>query len=86
MVPKLCKHAIVQPLIKKRGLDPADLANFRPISKLPFLAKILEKTVCSQLMAFLNEHNILEVCQSGLKILYSTESALLKLVAKQQRM
>ena len=78
MVPKLWKHTVVKPLIKKPGLDPADLANFRPISKLSFMAKILEKIVCSQLMAFLDEHNILEVFQSGFKTLHSTESALLK--------
>lgn len=57
VVPKNFKHAVVQPLIKKPGLDPVDLANFRPISKLPFLSKILEKIVCSQLMAFLKAHN-----------------------------
>lgn len=78
VVPKLFKHTVVQPLIKKPGLDPADLTNFRPIFKLSFLAKILEKIVYSQLMAFLDEYNILEVFQSGFKTLHSTESALLK--------
>ena len=78
VVPENFKHAAVQPLIKKPALDPAVLANFRPISKLPFLSKILEKVVHSQLMAFLKQHNILEVFQSGFKMLHSTESALLK--------
>ena len=44
--------------------------NFRPISKLPFMSKILEKVVLKQL------HGILEVFQSGFKPLHSTESAL----------
>ena len=56
VVPENFKHAVVQPLIKKTALDPAVLANFRPISKLPFLSKILEKVVHSQLMAFREEH------------------------------
>lgn len=30
VVPKNFKHAVVQPLIKKPGLDPVDLVNFRP--------------------------------------------------------
>ena len=72
------KHANVQPLLKKPGLDPAVLANYRPISKLPFFSKILEKIVYSQLMDFLNEENILEIFQSGFKTLHSTESALLR--------
>ena len=57
---------------------PRVRANFRPISKLPFLSKILEKVVHSQLMSFLEEHNILEVFQSGFKSLHSTKSALLR--------
>jgi hypothetical protein len=78
VVPGHFKHAVVQPVIKKHGLDPAIFMNFRPISKLPFISKILEKIVYSQLMAFLEEHNILEVFQSGFKSLHSTESALLR--------
>ncbi len=65
VVPENFKHAVVQPLIKKPGLDPTELANVRPISKLPFLSKVLEKIVYSQLMTYLKDHNILEVFQSG---------------------
>ena len=54
------------------------MANFRPISKLSFLSKILEKIVYSQLMDFLNEQNVLEIFQPGFKTLHSTESALLR--------
>lgn len=79
VVPKLFKHTVVQPLIKTPGLDPANLANFiLSFLKLSFLAKILEKIVYSQLIAFLDEHNVLEVFHSGFKTLHSTESALLK--------
>lgn len=42
-VPDYCKHAVVQPLLKKENLDKSIHCNYRPISKLPFLAKILEK-------------------------------------------
>ncbi len=34
VVPVSFKHAVVQPLLKKSGLDHTVLANFRPISKL----------------------------------------------------
>ena len=36
VVPQSFKHAVVQPLLNKPGLDPGMLANYRPISKLPF--------------------------------------------------
>lgn len=47
--PDRFKHAIIQPLLKKPNLDPLILGNFRPISKLCFLSKILEKAVASQI-------------------------------------
>ncbi len=54
-VPKNFKLAVIKPLIKKPQLDPKDLANYRPISNLPFLSKILEKVVSSQLYSFLEK-------------------------------
>uniref|UniRef100_A0A3B3HT18 Reverse transcriptase domain-containing protein n=1 Tax=Oryzias latipes TaxID=8090 RepID=A0A3B3HT18_ORYLA len=77
-VPSCFKHAVVTPLIKKPGLDSSILSNFRPISKLPFLSKVLEKIVYCQLTTFLEENSILEVFQSGFKPRHSTESALLR--------
>ncbi len=42
-VPKAFKLAVIKPLIKKPQLDHKDLVNYRPISNLPFLSKILER-------------------------------------------
>ncbi len=39
--PKPFKLAIIKPLIKKPKLDPCELVNYRPISNLPFMSKIL---------------------------------------------
>ena len=77
--PSSFKHAIVQPLIKKPSLDPSILANFRPISKLPFLSKVLEKVMATQLLSFLEKNYILEKFQSGFRPRHRTESALLRL-------
>uniref|UniRef100_A0AAX7SWL5 Reverse transcriptase domain-containing protein n=1 Tax=Astatotilapia calliptera TaxID=8154 RepID=A0AAX7SWL5_ASTCA len=77
-VPAALKHAIIQPVLKKRNLDHSDFANYRPISKLPFLAKILEKVVLLQLQTFLDENNINDKFQSAFKQHHSTESALLR--------
>lgn len=72
------KHAIVQPLIKKPSLDLSVLSNFRPISKLPFLSKVLEKVICVQLQSFLIQNDIYEKFQSGFRSCHSTETALLR--------
>ena len=49
MVPAVFKHAVVTPVLKKQNLDATMVSNYRPISKLPFLAKLLEKVVYSQI-------------------------------------
>lgn len=77
-VPPAFKHAVVQPLLKKPNLDPCVLSNFRPISNLPFLSKVLEKVVSYQLLAFMCHNNIFEKFQSGFRAFHSTETALLK--------
>ena len=72
------KHAFVQPLLKKHNLDVNCRKNYCPISKLPFISKILEKAILSQVLPFLNSANVLEPFQSGFKACHSTETALLK--------
>ena len=44
-VPSELKYAHVRPLLKKQGLDQEDLKNYRPVSNLSFLSKVLEKVV-----------------------------------------
>jgi len=41
--PQSFKHAVVLPLLKKENMDPTQLSNYRPVSNLPFLLKLLEK-------------------------------------------
>ncbi len=40
-VPKPFKLVVITPHIKKSKLDPCEMANYRPISNLPFMSKML---------------------------------------------
>ncbi len=64
--------------LKKTQLDPKDLVNYRPISNLPFLSKILEKVVSSQLYSILERNDICEDFQSVFRPSHSTETALIR--------
>ena len=44
-VPQSLKFAHVCPLLKKQGLDTEVLKNYKPVSNLPYISKILEKVV-----------------------------------------
>ena len=76
-VPAKLKHAIIRPLLKKRGLD-LELKNYRPVSNIPFLAKALEAAVIMQLEEHFQINNLEDERQSAYKRHHSTETLLLK--------
>ncbi len=73
------KMAAVTLVLKKHGSDIAEMSNYRPISNLPFLAKVLERVVLSQLQIHLYT-NSLETFQSGFRSGHSTETALVRVL------
>ena len=76
-VPGSFKQAKVIPLFKKGSkLDPG---NYRPVSILSVLSKILERAVHGQLGAYLEKRDILYKNQSGFRGHYSTDTCLIGL-------
>lgn len=77
-VPAQFKQAIVRPLLKKPGLDKEELKNYRPVSNLPFMSKVLEKVVSGRLDEHLESNNLHDTKQSAYRSGHSTETALLQ--------
>ena len=80
LFPQVFKSAVIFPLLKKPSLDPNELKNFRPISNLPFISKIIEKLALVQISHHLSANNLLNQFQSAYRPGHSTETALLKIV------
>ena len=63
--PQSIKHAVVTPILKKRGAGVNVLSNFRLVSNISFVGKTTEHFVSRQLQRFMDENGILGVHQSA---------------------
>ena len=79
-VPPTLKSAIVTPILKKPSADCDELSNFRPVSNLPYISKLLEKVVVSRLREHKIANGLLvyEPLQTAYRPGYSTKTALIK--------
>ena len=78
--PKDCKVAKIK-LLYKKGTK-TDPNNFRPISLLPIVSKIIEKVIHDQTMNYLTKNNLLYRYQSGVRKNHSTNNSLAYLTDK----
>ena len=77
--PNFFKIAYVTPLLKKPSLDRNLLKNYRPVSNLSFISKLIEKAGANQLNSYINKEGLSNLNESAYKRLHSTETALLKI-------
>ncbi len=75
--PTLWKHAIITPIHKSGNINEAK--NYRPISLLPIISKVLERIIAKQLTDYLGKNKLLSDTQHGFRPSMSTETALLTL-------
>ena len=76
--PDVWKEALVTRTLKKSGSDLA-FKNFRPISNLQFVSKLVERAAADQLQSHLVKNNLFPTLQSAYRLNHSTETALLKI-------
>ncbi len=73
--PEEWKRAKVTPIFKSG--DKTDVGNYRPISVLPIVSKIIERAVHDQLYVYLSNAGLLSNAQSGFRTNHSTSTTLL---------
>ena len=73
-IPTSWKHSLVHPIFKTGS--PSDPSNFRPISIIPVIMKLVERLVQGQLYHYLSYNHLLSPSQHGFRPRHSTETAL----------
>ena len=68
------KAAKLRPLLKKIDVHTT-FKNYRPVSNLRFVSKLIEKVICEQLTRYTHSTGKTEPLQSAYKVAHSTETA-----------
>ena len=76
--PEECKIAKLKPIFKKGART--DPKNYRPISLLPLVSKIIEKSIHFQIEDYLNKKKLIYMYQSGFRTNHSTDLCLAQLI------
>ena len=76
--PECMKKAIIIPIYKKE--NPDEISNYRPISILPILSKIFERSAVDQMVEYLEKNNLIIPNQHAYRKLYSTVTCLTEVI------
>ncbi len=78
--PTAWKHALVVPLFKSGDINSVN--NYRPISLMSIISKLLEKIFAKQLLQYLESNRMITNSQHGFRPKLSTETALIVITDK----
>jgi len=80
-MPNKYRHALVSPLLKKKGLDPESMINYRPVSQLSFLSKLIKRVVYRRLSKYLYDSSLCDPNQAAYRRHHSYESVVIHVCA-----
>ena len=78
-MPESMKTALVTPLLKKPSLDEENRKNYRPVSNLSYVSKLVERVAVKRINEHMTSHGLHEPVQSAYRKHHSVETALLKI-------
>ena len=78
IMPSALKKALVLPLLKKINMILEIFKNYRPVSNLPYLSKIIERVVAKRVITHMDINNLYELLQSAYRAFHSCETALIR--------
>ena len=64
IMPQQLNEAMISPILKKSHLDPEYLSNYRLVSNLPFVSKVIERVVAAHITAHMDANCLMEPLQS----------------------
>jgi hypothetical protein len=79
-MPPQYKTSCVTPLVKKKKSDINDFTNYRPVSNLPFVSKLIERAIAKQITDHLTNGNFFDPHQYAYRRYHSWETALLHIL------
>ena len=74
--PQYYKQAMIIPILKKSTLNTNVLLNYRLISQLPIISKVLERIICKHITEYLVTNNLYDHNESAFRPSHSTETSL----------
>lgn len=77
--PSLYKKAAVKPTLKNHSGDKDLLKEYRPVSNLPFMSKVLERVALNQFNVWLEEQMLHCTAQSGYRPKHSCETLMVRM-------
>ena len=75
------KQSVIDPLLKKSGLDSDILKNYRPVNNLEFFSKLIECVVLKLLDTHITNNNLHCDSHYGYKQYHSTETMMLGIMS-----
>ena len=68
------KWSVIDPLLKKAGLETEENKNYRPVNNMVFLSKLTERVVVGQLDGHMTRNGLHEPSQFAYKKFHNTEA------------